>query len=127
MTPRELCDRAASLAAKATKGPWINDGYDGRGWYAVRAWPQKQMGMAFRAAQVIRVSDADLIAASRDLVPQLAAALREACEWVDDLTDDDEPGVMCHRCGAYDTHRGDCPKTLARAFLARDVEVESGV
>jgi S-ribosylhomocysteine lyase LuxS involved in autoinducer biosynthesis len=71
--------------------------------------------------------DTDFAAASRDLVPQLAAALREACEWVDDLTDDDEPGVMCHRCGAYDTHRGDCPKTLARAFLARDVEVESGV
>jgi S-ribosylhomocysteine lyase LuxS involved in autoinducer biosynthesis len=68
--------------------------------------------------------DTDFAAASRDLVPQLAKALREACEWVADLAyDDNEPGTMCNRCGATNGHYDDCPKELARAFLARDVEV----
>lgn len=63
------------------------------------------------------------LAQALELVPQLAAALREACEWVSDLAEDDEPGVMCRRCGTFDRHHSACPKTLARDFLARNVEV----
>lgn len=114
MTPTELATHAEALAGKATKGPWALEGVDGTpvilaagGVGLAELYDPDNRADDYEDSieGSIEERDGELMAASRDLVPQLAAALKEACEILDLVA-----------CG------GDYPYRAARAFLARDVE-----
>jgi len=112
VTPRELCDHAEELAAKATKGPWVfTDEYQdaSKALESVRAMVICPLHDRFTEETDLEVSPEDraFITASRTLVPQLAAALREACELLYPLAW--RPSTE--------------PSDTIRVFLISDVEV----
>lgn len=72
---KALCDRAEALAGKATPGPWWTEGWaDGKTGNIELADVVDLHGTVTNEALP---DDAEFIAASRTLVPQLAAALRD--------------------------------------------------
>lgn len=99
--PRALVAEAEALAAAATPGPWVADhrlgGVLGGGRQIARFYWSTTNDEQARA-------DTDLAARSRMLCPELAAALKEALDVLEELEDCADGG--CPGCGS-NIERGD--------------------
>jgi hypothetical protein len=77
-TPLELATSAEALASKATEGPWMTELFTV---IAISGRTVADMRRPLTLDDLRQgLADADFIRDSRTLMPQLAAALREACE-----------------------------------------------
>lgn len=99
---KTFADHCLELANKATEGPWEAQipGMTGQ-WPTARIKPLKIQGRLY-SSPMIKTEDAEFIAASRTLVPELVRRLKRACEELR------VTGITLRRHGQYDEATMNC-------------------